>query len=299
MLSLAGNMCNRLQPRNMRSLFGSMLVMLALGAPAIARQSAPTPSQPNPAPALVPGIVPRPVLDKAAIERGGGAYRAACAFCHGIDARGAQGPDLARSLYVLNDAAGRELGAFLRVGRPANGMPAFPALTDAESADLSAFLNARIAESRARPPMDPNGIVVGNAAAGQAYFNGAGRCSTCHSPTGDLKSIGSRYNPLVLQGRMLNPRVVSPGRGQPLPNRTKATVKVTLPGGAIVSGTLESISDFHVTLVEASGNRRTLTRDNEVPRVEVDDPAAAHLEQLGKYTDQDMWNLTAYLVTLK
>jgi mono/diheme cytochrome c family protein len=250
-------------------------------------------------PALRPGIVPRPVLDKAAIERGSGAYRAACAFCHGIDARGAQGPDLARSLVVLNDDRGRELGAFLRVGRPANGMPPFPNMTDAEAADMSAFLNDRIAASRTRPPLDPAKIVVGDAAAGQTYFNGAGGCSTCHSPAGDLKGVGSRYNPLVLQGRMLNPRVVSPGRGQPLPNRTRASVKVTISPNEIVSGTLESISDFHVTLVDASGNRRTIERDNEVPRVEVNDPAAAHLELLGKYTDQDMWNLTAYLVTLK
>jgi mono/diheme cytochrome c family protein len=273
---------------------------IVLVGPTFAQAPQPAPQQAAPQqPALRPGIVPRPVLDKAAIERGSGTYRAGCAFCHGIDARGAQGPDLARSLYVLNDDRGRELGPFLRVGRPANGMPAFPNLTDAESADLSAFLNARIAESRTRPPMDPAGIVVGDAAAGQAYFNGPGGCSTCHSPAGDLKGIGARYNPMVLQGRMLNPRVVSPGRGQPVPNRTRPSVKVTVPGRGVIAGTLESISDFHVTLVDASGNRRTIPRDNEVPQVEVHDPASAHLDLLGKYTDQDMWNLTAYLVTLK
>ena len=140
---------------------------------------------------------------------------------------------------------------------------------------------------------------MGNAAEGEAYFKGAGGCSTCHSTTGDLKGIGSRYNPMVLQGRMLNPRVVSPGRGQPVPNRTRPAVKITMPRGEIVSGALESVSDFHVTLVDAAGNRRTIPRDNEVPRVEIADPAAAHLELLGKYTDADMWNLTAYLVTLK
>ena len=250
-------------------------------------------------PTMLPGIVPRPVLDKELIERGGNAYRAACAFCHGIDARGAQGPDLARSLHVLNDDAGRGLGPYLRVGLPANGMPAFPKLTDAEAAELSAFLHSRIAESRARPPMNPNGIVVGDASAGQAYFSGAGGCTGCHSPSGDLAGIGSRYNPLVLQGRLLNPRAVAPGRGQPVPNRTRATVTVTTPSGPAVSGTLESISDFHVTLIDKSGNRQTVLRDNDVPRVVVNDPAAAHLELLGKYTDQDMWNLTAYLVTLK
>ena len=78
----------------------------------------------------------------------------------------------------------------------------------------------------------------------------------------------------------------------------RPAVKVTT-GGQVLSGTLESISDFHVTFVDAAGIRRTISRDNDVPRVEVNDPAAAHLELLGKYTDQDMWNLTAYLVTLK
>jgi mono/diheme cytochrome c family protein len=243
--------------------------------------------------------VPRPELDKELIELGGGIYRAACAFCHGVDARGAQGPDLARSLHVLNDDGGRELGAYLRVGLPANGMPAFPKLTDAEAAQLSAFLNSRIVESRTRPPMNPDNIVVGNASAGEAYFHGKGGCITCHSPSGDLKGIGGRYNPVVLQGRMLNPRAVAPGRGQPVPNRTRASVTVTTSGGEAASGTLESISDFHVTLVDKEGHRRTFLRDNDVPRVEVRDPAAAHLELLGQYTDRDMWNLTAYLVTLK
>jgi len=31
----------------------------------------------------------------------------------------------------------------------------------------------------------------------------AGKCSTCHSATGDLKGIGGRYDPATLQGRFL------------------------------------------------------------------------------------------------
>ena len=61
--------------------------------------------------------------DPAATERGRTLYSSGCAFCHGADARGAQGPDLARSLYVTNDIGGGVLGEFLKTGRPANGMP--------------------------------------------------------------------------------------------------------------------------------------------------------------------------------
>ncbi len=252
-----------------------------------------------PSPPLTPGIVPRPVLDPAAVERGAPIYRTACAFCHGIDARGGQGPDLARSLAVLNDEGGRELGEFLKVGRQGNGMPAFPNLSAQEASDLASFLKSRFAESRARPAMDPAGIVVGNAAAGEAYFNGAGGCGSCHSPAGNLKGIGSRYNPMVLQGRMVNPRVVGGGRGGPAPTLPSPKVRVTLPNGPIVSGELIAVSDFFVTLVDAAGNRRTFPRDNEVPKVEIADPLQAHLDMMEKYTDRNLWDLTAYLVTLK
>jgi len=237
--------------------------------------------------------------DPAALERGRTLYSSGCAFCHGADARGAQGPDLARSLYVTNDDGGRVLGEFLKTGRPANGMPPFPTLAATDLSDLSAFLKTRVAAAMARPPMDPASIVVGDAAAGAAYFNGAGRCSTCHSPTGDFKGLGAKYNPVVLQGRMVNPRVVGGGRGVTVPPPPPATVKVTIPGGHVVSGRLVSVSDFFVTLVDSSGVRRTIERDNDVPKVEISDPLEAHRQQMLVYTDQIMHDLVAYLVTLK
>ena len=237
--------------------------------------------------------------DPAAIERGRTLYASACAFCHGADARGAQGPDLARSLYVTNDEGGRVLGEFLKTGRPANGMPPFPMLSASDLTDLSAFLKTRVTAAMSRPPMDPASIVVGNATAGAAYFNGAGRCATCHSPTGDFKGIGAKYNPVVLQGRMINPRVVGGGRGVTVPPPPPATVKVTLPGGQVVTGRLVSVSDFFVTLVDGNGVRRTIDRDNDVPKVEISDPLEAHRQQMLVYTDRIMHDLVAYLVTLK
>ena len=239
------------------------------------------------------------LTDPAVIERGRTLYASGCAFCHGADARGAQGPDLARSLYVTNDEGGQVLGEFLKAGRPANGMPPFPTLSAGDLTDLSAFLKTRVTAARARPPMDPASIVVGNAAAGAAYFNGTGRCSTCHSPTGDLKGIGAKYTPVVLQGRMINPRVVGGGRGVTVPPPPPATVKVTLPGGGVSTGRLVSVSDFFVTLVDGNGVRRTFERDNDVPKVEISDPLEAHRQQMLVYTDRIMHDLVAYLVTLK
>lgn len=237
---------------------------------------------------------PATKADSASIERGNDVYRPSCAFCHGVDVRGAAGPDLARSLVVLNDVGGKDLAVFLRSGRPGAGMPAFPDMTAEQAADISTFLHARIEESRARAPMNVDAIVVGNAPEGAAFFTGEGQCNSCHNPNGDFKGIGAKYDPFVLQGRILNPRG---GRnGTPI---KPSTVKVTSPSGETVTGQLVSVNDFAVTLIDAAGHRRTFERDNEVPKVEISDPYQAHLDNYLKMTDKHMHDLTAYLVTLK
>lgn len=244
-----------------------------------------------------PGARFNPATEGAAAERGAVLFRSSCGFCHGVEGRGAQGPDLTQSLLVHADSDGKALGAFLKTGKPDAGMPPFPSLTADELAGMSAFL--RSMGLRPRAVLDPASIVVGDPAAGERYFNGAGQCSTCHSATGDLKGIGSRYSPLVVQGRAINPRAVGPGPGataKPLP---AAQVSVTLDRGRVVSGELVQVNDFFVTLIDAAGVRRTIPRDNEKPKVEVKDPLEAHRQQMLRWTDTDLWNITAYLVSLK
>ena len=48
-------------------------------------------------------------------------------------------------------------------------------------------------------------MLTGDSKAGAAYFNGEGKCSTCHSTTGDLAHIGARMDPPALQQRFLFP----------------------------------------------------------------------------------------------
>ncbi len=244
-----------------------------------------------------PGTRFNSATEGAAAERGTVLYRSSCGFCHGAEGRGAQGPDLTQSLMVNADSDGRALGLFLKTGKPDAGMPPFPSLAANDLADLSAFLRSKGLEPRVA--FDPASIVVGDASQGERFFNGAGQCSSCHSASGDLKGIGSRYSPPVIQGRMINPRAVGPGPGataKPLP---VAKVKVTLEKGQTLSGDLVQVNDFFVTLIDSAGVRRTVARDNEKPRVEISDPLEAHRERMLKWTDTDMWNMTAYLVSLK
>ena len=48
--------------------------------------------------------------------------------------------------------------------------------------------------------------LLADAKAGLAYFNGAGGCNKCHSPTADLAGVGSKYEPPMLQQKFLFPR---------------------------------------------------------------------------------------------
>jgi mono/diheme cytochrome c family protein len=245
-----------------------------------------------------------PVSDTAAVERGRELLGRECGFCHGANARGGSGgPDLTRSALVQTDEDGRQLGEFLAAGRPDKGMPKFD-LPRAQVSDIAAFLHAAIYLNSNRRLYKILDIVVGNATAGQAYFNGAGRCSTCHSPTGDLKGVGAKYEPATLQGRLLLPRGRERGRGgSPAPLYAEPTAikaAVTLPSGATASGGLVRLTDFEVTIYDAaSGRTRSWLRTGDVPKVVVTDPLQAHVEHLPKWTDAEMHNMTAYLAGLK
>lgn len=237
-------------------------------------------------------LISRAVPDPAAVERGQKIFVGNCGFCHGTTAQGGDsGPDLVRSELALDDEHGDKIGPVIEQGRPGKGMPAFHLPPD-QIQDIAAFLRSRQQAAIDRNAYNILNVVTGDRDKGREYFNGAGRCHTCHSPTGDLAGIAKKYDPVMLQSRFLYPR---PGRGeQPIP----AEVTVKLASGQTVSGTLEYLDDFDVALRDASGDYHSFSRDARV-KVEVHDPLAAHAELLKKYTDADMHNLLAYLVTLK
>ena len=245
-----------------------------------------------------------PVTDTAAVERGQQLLVNQCGFCHGANARGGSGgPDLTRSTLVQSDENGRQLGEFLAVGRPDKGMPKFD-LPRAQVADLAAFLHSSIYQNSNRRLYKILDIVVGDAKAGEAYFNGAGRCATCHSPLKDLKGVGAKYESATLQGRLLLPRGRERAPGSPAvplyADPTSVTVSVTPSSGPTVSGGLVRLTDFEVTLYDAStGQMRSWLRNGDSPKLAIVDPLQAHMDQLPRWTDADMHNMTAYLASLK
>jgi cytochrome c oxidase cbb3-type subunit 3 len=229
------------------------------------------------------------VFAPALLESGKSQFGQNCAFCHGRDAGGGEtGPDLTRSKLVAEDVNGDKIGAVVRNGRLDKGMPRF-SLSDSEIAGLVAFIHTQASSAAAqngkRRGVDISDLQTGSAEAGKEYFNGPGKCSSCHSVTGDLAGVAGRYEGLKLEQRMLYPRDAA------------EKVKVTMPSGEAVSGVLAYVDEFTVALRDGSGKYRSWSTSDV--KYAVDAPAEAHTELLGKYTDNDIHNLMAYLQTLR
>ena len=237
------------------------------------------------------GPAPAPTPEQlAAVERGQKQFQQSCGFCHGSDATGARGPDLVRSSLVAHDVKGELIGEVIRNGRPDKGMPALSLSSD-QIADLAAFLHARAKsalDSAEVPTAYPaEKLLTGNADRGKAFFEGAGGCKDCHSPTGDLAGISHKYSSIELEAHML------------YPDEKPVQATVTLKSGEQLSGALSHLDDFVVAIRvgDKNGWYRSFPR-NEV-KLELKDPLAAHRALLYRLTQADMHDLFAYLYSLK
>ncbi len=248
------------------------------------------------------GVFPtRAPGDPVSIGRGKVIYSTNCAYCHGEDARGGEngGTNLLRSEYTMKDRTGEVLGPFLQSSTSNEHKFRF---TTEEGADLAAFIHSFRVSSRDPGRMRPPTVVVGDANAGQAYFRT--KCAACHSVAGDLKGIASKLDdPRSLQQTWLMPQVAGARAGIVVAsagsNVPPLTVTVTLANGQKVEGNLGRIDDFIVTLTGADGTSRSIRRDGDIPKVEVHDPLKPHKDLLSVYSDKDIHDVTAYLVTIK
>jgi cytochrome c oxidase cbb3-type subunit 3 len=231
-----------------------------------------------------------PTATPAMVETGTALFQQNCAFCHGRDAGGGEtGPDLTRSKLVSTDVGGDKIGDVVLHGRAEKGMPAFSSFSSEQISNLSAFIHSQItkamAQSGKRKGVDVSDLQTGNVEAGKAYFNGTGGCASCHSPTGDLAGVASRFEGLQLEERMLYPRDV------------KSKVTVTLPSGETLAGILVYHDEFTIGMRDASGSYHSW-RVEDV-KYKIDAPVEAHVALFSKYSDDDIHNLMAYIQTLR
>ncbi len=231
------------------------------------------------------------IYPQDAITRGLPAYNSTCGYCHGERGKGGKaGPDLIASVVTLHDEDGIQLAKFVRA--PEHSRVVKIEEQDSQFYDIAAYLHSRVVYASGRGNVHVPEVLVGDAKAGEQYFNGAGGCNKCHSPSGDLKGIGGKYDPPTLQERLVMPRS---GRG----GSSRGTATVTLPSGETIKGAPLRVTDFDVTLRLADGSTRTWAREHGVPKVEITDPLQAHIDIMTRLSDTDMHNLTAYLATLQ
>lgn len=234
------------------------------------------------------GLGPAP--DVAAAKLGDPIYKENCGTCHGETGRGSQGPNLVRSTVVLHDEKGEEIGPVIKNGRPQAGMPAFPGLKQEDIYNISQYLHMQVelAANRGTYGQTYGGLrnqVSGDSKKGEAFFGA--NCSSCHAVSGDFAKIGAKFpDAATMQSRFLWPAQRGPRRGT-----------VTTKDGQTLAGTLVKFDDFNVSLRTANGEFHEWPSDRVT--VKVEDKLGGHRALLPKYTDADIHNMTAYLVTLK
>jgi cytochrome c oxidase cbb3-type subunit 3 len=223
--------------------------------------------------------------DAAAAKKGEPLYKQNCSPCHGENARGAQGPNLVRSVSVLHDEKGEEIGPVVKAGRQV--MPPFPALSQDDVYNISQYLKLQV-ELAANPGTysqtygDIRDKVTGDLKSGEAFFQG--NCTKCHSAAGDLAKIGSKFQHAAqLQQRFLWPAP-----------QGSAKVTVTTAGGAKVTGVVSKQDDFNISVYDSGGEYHNWPLDKV--KIEIEDKMQGHRELLAKYSNTEIHNMTAYLV---
>ncbi len=184
------------------------------------------------------------------VEAGKKQFQTRCAGCHGLDGTGGEaGPDIvdvsrlsAEGLKARTPAAVRL--AIQKGNSDGGGMPPFP-LPAHELDELVAFIMASRGTAADHPP-------AGNVEAGQQFFYGNGKCSTCHMIRGQGGTVGPDLSDLGHEARLghIEQALQNPS-AQPTPGY--AVVTLHLRDGRLIRGQVKNESNYDMQLLSLSG----------------------------------------------
>src|SRR5437016_356578 len=224
--------------------------------------------------------------DADAIRFGTGLYRARCADCHGMDARGVRAPDLTQVW-----ASGRtDEGLFNTIKEGVSGteMPANPRILDVEGWQILAYLRTLAAPAPTDPPR-------GNALNGEKIFRA--NCAGCHRVNG----AGGRLGPDLSRIGVARPReavLLRIRRGTEDFRPGFEPVTLTPPSGPPIQGVKKNEDLFSVQIMDTRERIQGYEKD-KMKSVKNDTKSAMPVFGPDRLSDSDLDDLLRYLQTLR
>jgi cytochrome c oxidase cbb3-type subunit 3 len=204
-------------------------------------------------------------------------------------------PSLLRAGVALRDQGGVLYGPILARHKPAI------TFEQADTVAVAEYVRSvQVNPARGGAPVVVN-VLVGDARAGAATFQA--RCASCHAADA-MRTFAARFaEPRALQDAWVSGASgrfggAGGGSGAGLP------ATVTMADGSKLQGILVREDNFIVTLQMPDGTRRVMARSNGVPKVDVTDVRAPHVDAIVKLAHDDtksnlMHDITAYLWSLR
>jgi putative heme-binding domain-containing protein len=221
------------------------------------------------------------------LQEGMASFRANCAYCHGIDARGARGPDLTGIFSSGHTEEG--LFRLVRRGVPGTEMPpASVFLQEPDTWKTLMYLRTLSVPPTSEPPR-------GDAANGERIFTA--RCASCHRVGGrggvlgpDLARVG------VARTRAALIRQIRGGAEDIRPGYTPVTV--TTQEGRSVRGTRKNEDLFSVQIMD-SAERLQGYKKSDVRTVVEETRSLMPAYGVEQLNESDLDDLVRYLGTLR
>ena len=222
----------------------------------------------------------------AAIQSGMGVFRARCAECHGMDAKGVRAPDITQVWNTGRTDAG--LFRTIKEGVPNTEMPANPRVQDHEAWQILAYLKTLATPAPSEPPR-------GNAENGAKVFRA--QCAGCHR----VDAVGGRLGPDLSRVGVARSRemlVLRIRRGLETFAPGFEPVTITPRTGQPIQGVKKNEDLFSVQIMDTRERIQGYEKD-KMKAVQDGTRSAMPLFGPDRLSDSDLDDVIRYLLTLR
>jgi cytochrome c oxidase cbb3-type subunit 3 len=243
--------------------------------------------------------------DKNAAKLGEFEFRANCAFCHGLGARGGgRGPDLTRA-QKKHGNSDADLFRTINEGVPGTAMPPNGAtqqgvgMTEEEIWQVISYIRSVQVKTSAAQ--------MGNATHGKDLFNGAAACSTCHMVEGkggrlgpDLTAAGSARSADYIVNSIREPsRRLAQGISEAMKEFSQEyeTVNVVDAQGQKFQGVVLNEDNFTLQMMDAR-EQLHLFEKSELRSVDKSRESLMPKYDEKMLPEKDLQDIVAYLLSL-